>query len=90
MLKQALTTPTETPAAASAAAKGTIAELKNDARQIVLKLADGKTFEAEVSGSRTEITVAGQKADRKSLKAGMNCTVDAPSSGAEAKTITCN
>ncbi len=76
--------------AAAAAAKGTIAELKDDARKLVLKLDDGKTFEAEVSGSRTEITVAGQKSDRKSLKAGMSCTVDLPSSGAEAKAIVCN
>jgi hypothetical protein len=53
-------------------------------------VADGKTFEAAVSGSRTEITIAGQKADRKGLKTGMSCTVDAPSSGAEAKTISCN
>jgi tripartite-type tricarboxylate transporter receptor subunit TctC len=90
LLKQAMTAPADKPAAASAAAKGTIAELKNGARQIVLKLADGKTFEAEVSGSRTEITIAGQKADRNGLKTGMNCTVDAPSSGAEAKTISCN
>jgi phosphohistidine swiveling domain-containing protein len=54
----------------------------------VLKLADGKTFEAAISGSRTEITVAGQKGDRTSIKSGMTCTVDA--SGAEAKTISCN
>jgi tripartite-type tricarboxylate transporter receptor subunit TctC len=87
-LKTAMTTPAAAPAAA-AAMKGTVAELKNDARAIVLKLDDGKTFEAEVSGSRTEITVAGQKADRKALKVGQTCTVDAPSAGAEAKTIVC-
>jgi tripartite-type tricarboxylate transporter receptor subunit TctC len=95
VLKEAMTAPKEGAGSgagggAAAPAKGTIAELKDDARKLVLKLDDGKTFEAEVSGSRTEITVAGQKADRKSLKAGMNCTVEAPGSGAEAKAITCN
>ena len=43
----------------AAAIKGTIAELKDDGRQVVLKLADGKIFEAAISGSRTEVTVAG-------------------------------
>src|SRR5918997_521826 len=91
-LKQAMSAPKETPAAGSAAApmKGTIAELKDGARKIVLNVSGGKTFEAEISGSRTEITIAGQKGDRKDLKSGMTCTVDAPSSGAEAKTIACN
>jgi len=70
--------------------KGTIADLKDENRKLVLKTADGKTFEAAVSGSRTEITVGGQKGDRKELKTGMTCSVDAPSSGAEAKTIACN
>jgi hypothetical protein len=89
-LKTAMTTPA--PAAATAAAagqKGTVAELKNGARQIVLTVEGGKTFEAEVSGSRTEITIAGKKAERDALKAGMTCTVDAPSAGAEAKSISC-
>ena len=79
----------EAPAVA-AGMKGTVAELKNDGRQIVLKLPDGKTFEAMISGSRTEITVAGQKGDRTSIKSGMTCTVDAPGGAAEAKTISCN
>jgi tripartite-type tricarboxylate transporter receptor subunit TctC len=88
-IKLAMTTPKET-AAVEPATKGTIMELKDDARQLVLQLSDGKTFEAAVSGSRTEITIAGRKADRKGLKAGMTCSVDAPSSGAEARTISCN
>jgi tripartite-type tricarboxylate transporter receptor subunit TctC len=93
-LKQAMSAPKEAPAAgggsAAAAMKGTIAELKDGARKIVLDVSGGKTFEAEISGSRTEITIAGKKSDRKDLKSGMTCTVDAPSSGAEAKTIACN
>jgi len=90
LLKQSMEKPKESPATAAAGMKGTVAELKNDARQLVLKTTDGKMFEAQISGSRTEITVAGQKGDRNSIKAGMTCTVDAPSSGAEAKTISCN
>jgi tripartite-type tricarboxylate transporter receptor subunit TctC len=86
VLKAAL----EKKEAPAAVMKGTIAELKDDGRQVVLKLADGKTFEAAISGSRTEVTVAGQKGDRKSIKAGMTCTIDAPSSGAEAKAVSCN
>jgi tripartite-type tricarboxylate transporter receptor subunit TctC len=74
----------------AAAMKGVIADLKDDGRQVVLQLADGKTFETSISGSRTEVTVAGQKGDRKSIKAGMTCTVDAARSGAEAKAVTCN
>ncbi|HEX5867002.1 MAG TPA: tripartite tricarboxylate transporter substrate-binding protein, partial [Beijerinckiaceae bacterium] len=89
VLKEAMTTPKE-GASGATAAKGTIAELTDGARKLVLKLDDGKTFEAELSGSRTEITVAGQKADRNSLKAGMACTVDAPGGGAEAKAVSCN
>jgi tripartite-type tricarboxylate transporter receptor subunit TctC len=89
LLKQATEKPKDTPAAA-AGTKGTVTELKNDGRQIVLKLPDGKTFEAAISGSRTEITVAGQKGDRTSIKSGMTCTVDASGGAAEARTISCN
>jgi tripartite-type tricarboxylate transporter receptor subunit TctC len=90
LLKAAMEKPSEAAATPAAAApRGTITELKDGNRKLVLKLADGKTFEAEISGSRTEITVAGQKGDRNSIKMGMNCAVDAPSGG-EAKTISCN
>jgi tripartite-type tricarboxylate transporter receptor subunit TctC len=88
LLKQATEKPKEAPAAAGT--KGTVAELKNDGREIVLNLPDGKTFAAAISGSRTEITVAGQKGDRTSIKSGMTCTVDAAGVAAEAKTIICN
>ena len=89
LLKRAMEKESAPAAAASAGLKGTIAELKNDARAVVLKTSDGKTVEAAISGSRTEITVAGQKGDRTSLKAGMTCTLDPPGGG-EAKTISCN
>jgi tripartite-type tricarboxylate transporter receptor subunit TctC len=90
VLKAAMEKKDAPAAAAAPAMKGTIAELKDGNRKLVLKLADGKTFEAEISGSRTEITVAGQKSDRNGIKTGMTCSVDAPSSGAEAKAIACN
>jgi tripartite-type tricarboxylate transporter receptor subunit TctC len=86
LLKQALEQK-EPPAPATS---GTISDLQDGNRKLVLKLADGKTFEASVSGSRTEITVGGKKSDRNSMKTGMTCSVVAPKSGAEAKTIACN
>jgi tripartite-type tricarboxylate transporter receptor subunit TctC len=85
LLKSALEAPAPSPAQ-----KGTIAELNDDNRKVVLKLADGKTVEAAVSGSRTEITVGGQKGDRKLMKVGMKCAIEVPNSGAEAKTIACD
>jgi tripartite-type tricarboxylate transporter receptor subunit TctC len=86
LLKQAL----EQKETAPPATKGTISDLQDGNRTVVLKLADGKTFEAKVSGSRTEITVGGQKSDRNAMKTGMTCSIEAPKSGAEAKTIACN
>ena len=86
MLKQAL----EQKEAPPPATKGTISDLQDGNRKVVLKLDDGKMFEASVSGSRTEITVGGQKSDRNAMKTGMTCSIEAPSSGAEAKTIACN
>ncbi len=76
----------EAPAAAT---KGTVSEWDGRAK-LTLKLPDGKTFEAGISGSRTEVTVAGQKGSRDSIKVGMTCEVTAPSSGAEATVLACN
>lgn len=87
LLKEALGPPKDVPAAA--AERGTITEWDGRAK-LVLKLPDGKMFEAAVSGSRTEVTIAGQKSTRDGIKVGMSCTVEAPSSGAEAKVIACN
>ena len=75
----------EEPAAAS---KGTIAEWDGRAK-LVLKLEDGKMFPAQVSGSRTEVTIAGQKSSRDNIKVGMACAVEGPNGG-EAKAIICN
>jgi hypothetical protein len=75
----------EEPAAAN---KGKIAEWDGRAK-LVLKLEDGKMFPAEVSGSRTEVTIGGQKSNRDSINIGMACTVEGPSGG-EAKAVQCN
>lgn len=68
--------------------KGTIAEY-DGRKNVVFKLESGTMFPAEISGSRTEITVSGQKGNRDSLKVGMTCEVQGPNGG-EAKTISCN
>ena len=77
----------EEPAAGSGT-KGTIAEWDGRAK-LVLKLEDGKMFPAEVSGSRTQVTIAGQKSNRDGIKVGLACTIDGPSGG-EAKAVVCN
>jgi hypothetical protein len=73
---------------AATANKGTIA-LWDGRAKLVLKLDDGKEFPAEVSGSRTEVTIGGQKSNRDAIKVGMSCEVQGPSGG-EAKAIKCN
>jgi hypothetical protein len=57
--------------------------------KIALKLDDGDTFRAEISGARTEISIGGQKSARENIKTGMTCSIEAPSGG-EAKSINCN
>jgi tripartite-type tricarboxylate transporter receptor subunit TctC len=83
VLKAALEKQDETPAT-----KGTIAEWDGRAK-LTLKLSDGKPFEAQVSGSRTEITVAGAKAEREKLKVGMTCEIAGPAGG-ELTKVACN
>jgi hypothetical protein len=73
----------------AAETKGTIADLPNDARKIVLKLDDGKTFTAGISGSRTKVKIAGKDGKRDDLKVGMACAVAAPANGEEASSISC-
>lgn len=85
VVKNALEAKDESPAPAT---KGTIAEWDGRAK-LTLKLTDGKPFQAEVSGSRTEIMIAGQKAAREGLKVGMTCEVQGPAGG-EAKKVACN
>jgi tripartite-type tricarboxylate transporter receptor subunit TctC len=85
LLKEALQPPKE---AAAPPTKGAVAEWDGRSK-IVLKLDDGKTFAAEVSGSRTEVVISGQKSARESIKVGMSCAIVGPGGG-EAKSISCN
>jgi tripartite-type tricarboxylate transporter receptor subunit TctC len=85
LLKEALEAGDKAPTPAT---KGAVAEWDGRSK-IVLKLADGKTFPAEVSGSRTEVSIGGQKSTRESVKLGMTCSIEGPSGG-EAKKIICN
>lgn len=73
--------------AAFAQAAGTIAEVKEGGRQVVMKTSDGKMETYNVSGSRTKVTVSG-KEGREGLKAGLACSVTG-TAGADATAITC-
>lgn len=45
---------------------------------------------AQISGSRTKVTIGGQPGDRANITVGMECTADLQGeSGSEAKTIDC-
>jgi hypothetical protein len=69
--------------------KGKVEAVGAEGRDVSVKTADGKMFKATISGSRTSIMVAGKKAERGALKTGMECTVDAPKDGGEAKSVDC-
>ena len=50
----------------------------------------GKKHKAKVSSSRTKVKIAGKKAMRKKLKAGMKCNINYLGNGAEARLVDCN
>jgi putative tricarboxylic transport membrane protein len=52
--------------------------------------ADGATKKVEVSSSRTNVTISGQKAARGDLKAGMECAIEAAEGAKEAGAVKCN
>ncbi len=56
---------------------------------LVIFDADGKSQRAQVSNSRTAITVAGNKANRAALKAGMKCQITYQGNNTEAQSIRC-
>lgn len=62
--------------------------VKQRGRTITFKH-DGKTREIEVSGSRTQLTIAGKKESRANLKAGMDCVIEGPENGKEATVVAC-
>jgi tripartite-type tricarboxylate transporter receptor subunit TctC len=51
---------------------------------------DGGKHKAEVSSSRTNVTIGGKKVERAELKAGLKCTIDYPGDGKEAVSVACN
>ena len=69
--------------------EGSIGELQDENRKLILKLKDGKTYTVKVSGSRTDLKIGGQKGDRAALKVGQACIVEAPAEGEEATVIDC-
>ncbi len=62
--------------------------VENKSRVLVFKAA-GKTDKVELSGGATEIKIAGTKASRRDLKAGMACDISYGASGSMAKAVTC-
>jgi hypothetical protein len=68
--------------------KTTLTQVDGGGRQIGFTV-DGKQQTAEVSGSRTQISIAGKKAAREDLKAGLACEVSYPGDKQEASAITC-
>jgi tripartite-type tricarboxylate transporter receptor subunit TctC len=66
----------------------TLKAVKDGGRSIEFEV-DGKAQSADVSSSRTQITIAGKKAERKALKAGLVCEVAYPGDKQEATAITC-
>ena len=60
--------------AAPAGVKTTLKEVKNDGRDLSFEAA-GKLESVRVSSGGTTITIAGQKAERGQLKAGMTCQI---------------
>ncbi|HEX2725763.1 MAG TPA: hypothetical protein VHN20_08095 [Beijerinckiaceae bacterium] len=73
---------------AQASVQGSVTEVQEGGRKVVLKTSDGKTTTVSVSGSRTKVTVGGAAGSRESIKAGMTCTAAGPA-GADATALDC-
>lgn len=67
---------------------GKVSGTKRGGRRIMI-MYKGKEVRAKVSGSRTKVTLDGQKVKRKAIKVGMTCTFIYPGAGKEAKNIDC-
>ena len=68
--------------------KGTVSEWDGRAK-IALKIDESDTFRAEISGSRTEVKIGGQKSPAREYQ-GRHEMLDRGAPGGEAKSITCN
>jgi sarcosine oxidase gamma subunit len=67
-----------------------ISTLTPDGRWVTYKDRGGKTVKSKISGSRTKITINGNKAKRKALKVGMACDITyKPGKRNEPTTIKC-
>jgi hypothetical protein len=53
-------------------------------------MVDGASKKLDVSSSRTRVSIAGQKAARDQLKAGMDCSIQVMGESKDADGITCN
>jgi len=69
--------------------EGAIAEIEDNGAKITIKLTDGKIYKTSISGSRTNLQIAGKKGERKELKIGQACAVTAPGDGQEASAVEC-
>ena len=67
---------------------GKVTKTEKGNRRIFI-MHDGKEVMAKVSGSRTEVTVAGKGSKRGAVKVGMTCTFTYPAPGDEATNIDC-
>lgn len=66
-----------------------ISGIKREGRRVSFKSADGKVT-VRVSGSKTKVTIAGKKAKRSALEAGMTCKITHQGNSSRAKSIACN
>ncbi len=68
--------------------KAKLTAVANGGRSVEFPL-KGNSQKLDVSSSRTKVTIAGQKAARADLKAGMDCTIEFMDGSSEANGITC-
>ncbi|MDA1324917.1 MAG: tripartite tricarboxylate transporter substrate-binding protein [Proteobacteria bacterium] len=69
-------------------ASGKIGETRRGGRRMTL-IVDGQKQKFRVSGSGTKITVDGEKAKRKAVKVGMNCTISYLGPNTTARSMNC-
>jgi len=70
------------------AVKTKLTAVNNEGREIEFPV-KGANQKLDVSSSRTNVTIAGQKADRGTLKAGMECAIEYSEGSTQADKITC-
>ncbi len=63
--------------------------LTKASRRRIHFLVKGEKHQAKLSGRRTKVTIAGKKAKRKALKAGMTCAITYPGNMGQARAVAC-